>query len=116
MAAMGYNFKYLVNFKDSAPRIAEAADFLRAASAAAAIALSDGGKGDSFVLSLLYFLSFGCSPGVYGVSFSYLVLKNLLIVFKSYRCASCVCGQALFFRKEGYILRHFRKSFFGIIG
>ena len=37
MAAMGYNFKYLVNFKDSQPRIAEAADYLRAASAAAAL-------------------------------------------------------------------------------
>ncbi len=34
---MGYNFKYLVNFKDSAPRYDEAVSFLRAASAAAAM-------------------------------------------------------------------------------
>ena len=37
LAEMGYNFKYLVNFKDSAPRYDEAADYLRAASAAAAV-------------------------------------------------------------------------------
>ena len=37
MAAMGYNFKYLVNFKDGEPRIAEAAAYLRAVSAAAAL-------------------------------------------------------------------------------
>jgi L-fucose isomerase-like protein len=37
MAAMGYNFKYLVNFKDGQPRISEAADYLRAVSAAAAL-------------------------------------------------------------------------------
>ncbi len=43
MAAMGYNFKYLVNFKDGAPRCAEAADYLRAASASAAMRNSLGG-------------------------------------------------------------------------
>ena len=37
LAEMGYNFKYLVNFKDSAPRCDEAAEYLRAASAAAAV-------------------------------------------------------------------------------
>ena len=37
MAAMGYTFKYLVNFKDGLPRTGEAAAFLRAASAAAAL-------------------------------------------------------------------------------
>ena len=37
MAAMGYVFKYLVNFKDGKPRVAEAAAFLRAASAVAAL-------------------------------------------------------------------------------
>lgn len=36
-AEMGYQFKYLVNFKGSAPRCDEAADYLRAASAAAAM-------------------------------------------------------------------------------
>ncbi len=35
MTAMGYNFKYLVNYKDAAPRWDEAAEFLRAASASA---------------------------------------------------------------------------------
>ena len=34
-AEMGYNFKYLVNFKDSAPRYDEAAAYIRAAAAAA---------------------------------------------------------------------------------
>lgn len=34
---MGFNFKYLVNFKGSVPRYDEAADYLRAASAAAAM-------------------------------------------------------------------------------
>ena len=33
MQEMGYNFKYLVNFKDSAPRYDEAVSYLRAASA-----------------------------------------------------------------------------------
>ena len=37
LAAMGYKLKYLVNFKDSAPRYDEAAAYLRAASAAAAL-------------------------------------------------------------------------------
>ncbi|MBR2426563.1 MAG: hypothetical protein IKB16_07460 [Lentisphaeria bacterium] len=35
MKEMGYNFKYLVNFKDSAPRYEEAVSYLRAASASA---------------------------------------------------------------------------------
>lgn len=35
MTEMGYNFKYLVNFKDGAPRYDEAATYLAAASAAA---------------------------------------------------------------------------------
>lgn len=35
MQEMGYNFKYLVNFKDSAPRYDEAVSYLRAASATA---------------------------------------------------------------------------------
>ena len=35
MREMGYNFKYLVNKKDAAPRYDEAVDFLRAASASA---------------------------------------------------------------------------------
>ena len=35
MTEQGYNFKYLVNFKDSAPRYDEAAAYLRAASATA---------------------------------------------------------------------------------
>jgi len=34
---MGFNFKYLVNFRDSGPRCDEAADYLRAASAASAL-------------------------------------------------------------------------------
>ena len=37
MAEMGYNFKYLVNFKDGAPRYDEAAAYLRAAGASAAV-------------------------------------------------------------------------------
>ncbi len=37
MKEMGYNFKYLVNYKDSAPRYDEAASYLRAASATAAM-------------------------------------------------------------------------------
>lgn len=37
LSEMGYKFKYLVNFKDSAPRCDEAAEYLRAASAAAAV-------------------------------------------------------------------------------
>ena len=37
LAEMGYNFKYLVNFKDSAPRYDEAAAYLKAAGAAAAV-------------------------------------------------------------------------------
>lgn len=37
MTEMGYNFKYLVNFKDSAPRYDEAAEYLKAASASAAV-------------------------------------------------------------------------------
>ncbi len=35
MQEMGFNFKYLVNFKDSAPRYSEAVTYLRAASASA---------------------------------------------------------------------------------
>ncbi len=34
LTEMGYNLKYLVNFKDSAPRYDEAADYIRAAAAA----------------------------------------------------------------------------------
>ena len=37
LTEMGFNFKYLVNFKDSAPRYDEAVRYLRAASAAAAM-------------------------------------------------------------------------------
>ena len=37
LAEMGYNFKYLVNFKDSPPRYDEAAAYLAAAGAAAAV-------------------------------------------------------------------------------
>ncbi|MBO4528630.1 MAG: hypothetical protein J5743_13440, partial [Victivallales bacterium] len=37
MKAQGYNFKYLVNFKDSKPRYDEAATYLKAASAFAAL-------------------------------------------------------------------------------
>lgn len=37
MTEMGYNFKYLVNFKGSAPRYDEAADYLKAAAASAAV-------------------------------------------------------------------------------
>ena len=48
-------------------------------SSTAAVTDSDGENGDSLVLSFMYCISFGCSPGVYGVSAEYFLLKNLLI-------------------------------------
>ena len=47
-----------------------------AACAAIFCASADGGKGDSLVLSFMYCISFGCSPGVYGVRFFKLLVST----------------------------------------
>ena len=53
---------------------------LASASEIARITPGDGGKGDSLVLSLIYFLSVGCSPGVYAARAWYCSARKRLMV------------------------------------
>ena len=104
-AEMGLTFKYLVNFKDSRPRYDEAADFLRAASAAAALRRSRIGMAGYRDMNLYGTLYDGTSlRGTLGTEIEHFDLLEIAEILKEIP-ASEIEAAAAKIRKEWNFLR-----------